>query len=543
MKKGKLYFAIFFLALFGCDKMFSQTPSFKWVLGSKTFNQSANYGTKGVSASINIPGARENSMSWTDQNNNLWLFGGHGYNESTNQGVLNDLWKYNVTTNQWTWISGSNTFNQAGVYGTQGTPDANNIPSARQNGVTWVDNDGNLWLFGGQKSGTNTFLNDLWKYDIATNMWTWVSGSNTSNQTSTYGTQNLASANNFPGARFGSCGWKDASNNLWLFGGQQYTSATERTNDLWKYSITTNMWTWVLGANTPNQNGNYGSKGITASTNVPGARQASITWVDNSGIFWMHGGYGFPETGAHSYLNDLWKFDANSNQWTWVSGSNTTNQGGVYGTSGIASANNLPGARQMSIAWKDLSGDLWLFGGWGYVGPPFGRLNDLWKYNITTNQWTWMAGANAINQSGTYGTMGVGATTNISGARRMSISWTDNTGKLWAFGGNGYDDIDSLGLLNDLWMIDIGVNTSNNSDTFKTNSIKIYPNPTNSLLYISGINAECIFQVFDIRGRKVITLEKINSNEIDVSSLENGTYFIKIIYKNENDGIIKFLKE
>jgi len=218
-------------------------------------------------------------------------------------------------------------------------------------------------------------------------------------------------------------------------------------------------------------------------------------------------------------------------------------QGGVYGSSGIASANNLPGARQMSIAWKDLSGDLWLFGGWGYVGPPFGRLNDLWKYNITTNQWTWVAGANAINQSGTYGTMGDGATTNISGARRMSISWTDNTGKLWAFGGNGYDDIDSLGLLNDLWMIDIGVNTSNNSDTFKTNSIKIYPNPTNSLLYISGINAECIFQVFDIRGRKVITLEKINSNEIDVSSLENGTYFIKIIYKNENDGIIKFLKE
>ncbi len=543
MKKGKIYLAIFFLSVFGCDKMLSQTPYFEWVLGSKTFNQSAIYGTKGTSSSTNIPGARENSMSWTDQNNNLWLFGGHGYNASTNQGVLNDLWKYNITTNQWTWISGSNAFNQAGVYGTKGVANASNIPTARQNGVTWIDNAGNLWLFGGQKSGTNTFLNDLWKYDIATNMWTWVSGSNTSNQTSIYGTQNIASDNNFPGARFGSCGWKDSSNNLWLFGGQQYTSATERTNDLWKYSITTNMWTWVSGANTPDQNGNYGAKGITAATNVPGARQASINCVDNSGVFWMYGGYGFPETGAHSYLNDLWKFNSTTELWTWVSGSSSTNQGAVYGTLGMASGNNLPGARQMSIAWKDLTGNFWMFGGWGYIDPPFGRLNDLWKYNIATNQWTWMAGANATNQSGTYSTMGVGATTNIPGGRRMSISWSDNTGKLWVFGGNGYDYIDSLGLLNDLWMIDIGVANSIISNESVNHFIKIQPNPAIEAISIIGVGDGSNVQIYDATGKLIIET-KFNTNlPICVSEFDAGIYFVLMKTKEGNLLHSKFFKE
>ena len=38
-----------------------------------------------------------------------------------NAGYLNDLWKYDRTNNEWTWVSGSNTVNQAGIYGTKGT--------------------------------------------------------------------------------------------------------------------------------------------------------------------------------------------------------------------------------------------------------------------------------------------------------------------------------------------------------------------------------------------------------------------------------------
>jgi len=542
MKKNRIYFSAVFVLIFCCDLLFSQTPNLKWVSGEKTFNQSANYGTKGVAASTNIPGARENSMAWIDTNSDLWLFGGHGYNASSNQGVLNDLWKYNITSNLWTWVSGTSTFNNAGVYGTKGIAASTNVPPARQNGNTWLDNNGNLWLFGGQKSGTNSFLNDLWKYDIATNMWTWISGSNTTNQTSVYGTQNVASSTNVPGARFGSSSWKDATGNLWLFGGQQYTSATERTNDLWKYNITTNQWTWISGANTADQNGNYGTKGTASSTNVPGARQASLAWVDNSGNLYLYAGYGFPASGAHSYLNDLWKYNISTNQWTWISGSDLTNQAAVYGTKGIPSASNLPGARQMSISWKDAAGDFWLMGGWGYIGPPFGRLNDLWKYSLSNNQWTWMSGANSINNQGAYGTNGISSTNNILGARRMSISWTDNTGKLWCFGGNGYDEIDSLGLLNDLWVIDVGISTNINSNTLELNLIKVYPNPTSDFLYISGIRKESSVQVIDIHGRKIISIENFISNRIDISNFENGIYFLSVIDQLGKVTNFKFMK-
>ena len=39
-------------------------------------NQAGVYGTKGVPAAANVPGARDESISWTDSTGNLWLFGG-----------------------------------------------------------------------------------------------------------------------------------------------------------------------------------------------------------------------------------------------------------------------------------------------------------------------------------------------------------------------------------------------------------------------------------------------------------------------------------
>ena len=51
----------------------------------------------------------------------------------------------------WTWMGGPQTLDDAGVYGTEGTPNRTNIPAARVDGQTWVDNNGDLWLFGGGK--------------------------------------------------------------------------------------------------------------------------------------------------------------------------------------------------------------------------------------------------------------------------------------------------------------------------------------------------------------------------------------------------------
>ena len=352
----------------------------------------------------------------------------------------------------WTWVSGTNTRYQPGEYGTMGLSSASNLPGTRRGSVSWKDSSGNLWLFGGEgydATGTDGYLNDLWKFD-GTN-WTWVSGANTANQAGVYGTMSVAHSANIPGARDSSVSWIDSSGNFWLFGGYGYDSAGVAgwLNDLWKFDGTN--WTWVSGANTVNQAGFYGTLGVADSANMPGARDSSVSWIDSSGNLWFFGGSGYDSTGTRDFLNDLWKFDGTN--WTWVSGANTVNQTGVYGTMGVASASNVPEARYGSVSWIDSSGNFWLFGGQGYdSGSALTLLNDLWKFDGTN--WTWMSGANIANQPGVYGTKGIADSANVPGSRRSSVSWIEDSGDLCLFGGYGYDSAWLLGYLNDLWCVE-----------------------------------------------------------------------------------------
>jgi N-acetylneuraminic acid mutarotase len=348
----------------------SEETPWTWISGSNTIDQVGIHGKKNVAAASNIPGARSGSVSWIDSGGNLWLFGGNGYDSTGYNGNLNDLWKFDGTN--WTWVSGSNTINQVGIYGKKGVAAASNIPGARSGSVSWIDSGNNLWLFGGNghdSTGYNGNLNDLWKFD-GTN-WTWVSGSNTINQVGIYATQGTAYSSNIPGARSGSVSWIDSGNNLWLFGGNGYDSTgyNGNLNDLWKFDGTN--WTWVNGSNTSDQVGIYGTKGVAAASNIPGARSNSVSWIDSSNNLWLFGGYGYDSAGTYVTMNDLWKFDGTN--WTWMSGSNTIDQVGIYGTKGVAAASNIPGARSGSVSWIDSSGNLWLFGGAGYM-------NDLWRY-------------------------------------------------------------------------------------------------------------------------------------------------------------------
>ena len=365
----------------------------------------------------------------------------------------------NAQLNQWTWVKGNNTANIYGVYGTKGTASAANKPGSRESAGTWTDGAGNLWLFGGEGYAASSpgYLNDLWKYNIITNEWTWVKGDNTVGAVGIYGTQGTAAAANKPGSRIGAVTWTDGNGNLWLFGGLgNTTSGGGFLNDLWKYSITTNEWTWIKGDNNPNMAGVFGTQGTAAPLNKPGARKNSISWTDGSGNFWLFGGYGFA-TGSLSFSNDLWKYNIATNAWTWVKGDNTPNTAGVYGTQGISSAANKPGARDQSVSWTDRNGNLWLLGGNGYAGSGSGFLNDFWKYNPINNQWTWVKGDNTPDVPGIYGVQGTAAATNKPGARHSCISWTDGAGNLWLFGGFGYG-ASGAGQLNDLWKYTLTTN-------------------------------------------------------------------------------------
>ncbi len=419
-----------------------------WVSGDQSSNHFGIYGIKGVAAASNKPGARMGSISWSDNNGNLWLFGGSGY-AASGFDDLNDLWKYNINIGQWTWIGGDNTVHNLSVYGIKGVANANNKPGSRYNSISWTDANGNLWLFGGvtdDASGGN--LNDLWKYNISSGQWTWVSVDSTYNGKGIYGVKGVATASNKPGAREHGVSWTDANDNLWLFGGIGYATTLKfsNLNDLWKYNINSGQWMWVNGDDTTSYSniGVFGIKGIAAVSNKPGATEGSISWTDTNGNLWLFGGY--------SLLNALWKYNIGSGQWTWVSGDSISSQVGIYGTIGVAAASNKPSAREGCVSWADAIGNLWLFGGYGQDGNNGGsQANDLWKYDIGSGQWTWISGDSTNNHFGIYGIQGLAAVSNKPGSRMHSISWSDNNGNLWLFGGGGYSSINH-GDLNDLWV-------------------------------------------------------------------------------------------
>lgn len=388
-----------------------------WTLlsGSGSLNLNANFGTKGVAAATNSPGSRRGSAAWTDSRENLlWLFGGSCYINGT-QGACNDLWKYNGIN--WIWVSGSNQLNQSGTYGSKGTPASSNIPGARYDSVSWIDSNNNLWLHGGYYSGY--LFADLWKFD-GTN-WTWISGSNSTSlvvgTNSNYGTMGVAASSNQPGARAGGVGWIDSLGNFWLYGGL-------RLSDIWKFDGTN--WIWIAGSNQFDQPAIYGTKRLSASNNSPGTRTRSVSWLDGQNNLYLFGGVSNEWTAISTnfaLFNDLWKFDGTN--WVWIGGPNTSNDLGNYGTKGTASPSSNPPARGLASFWRDGNGNLWIYGGITAFSAISLMANqrsaDLWKYDGTN--WTWASGSKV-----TYGgdppiLTTIGAPSSQPGAMYGSQSW------------------------------------------------------------------------------------------------------------------------
>jgi hypothetical protein len=321
------------LWLFGGDSLAAQTsqnlndlwsysPStgqWTWVGGANTAGNAGSYGTQGVPAASNLPPARTDAISWVDSAGVFWLFGGTQLNSTGSYlEVFNDLWNYSPSTGLWTWVGGSDAStmppNPSGVYGAQGSAAPGNVPGARLGGSVWLDASGNVWLFGGYgygATGSAGYLNDLWQYNPGTGLWTWVSGGNAVNASGVYGTQRAGAAGNTPGARGAAVSWRDNSGNFWLFGGFGYAQQAGYLgdlNDLWEYNLGSGVWTWISGSPSTVAAGSYGTKGVAATGNTPGAREQAAGWLDSSGNFWLFGGFGFDSSDEEDDLNDLWRF-------------------------------------------------------------------------------------------------------------------------------------------------------------------------------------------------------------------------------------------
>ncbi|MEQ9101076.1 MAG: fibronectin type III domain-containing protein [Imperialibacter sp.] len=437
----------------------------EWVLvaGLESIDESGAYGAPGEAGVGYYPGGRSYPSGWIDADDNVWIFGGHGYDAYGTLGHLNDLWKYNSATGEWAWMGGEDYSGAGGNYGTRGEGSTDNIPGSRANAVTWTDDNGDFWLFGGYSEDYDQYFNDLWKYNTASGEWTWVAGNDTADEDPVYGTLGEPSDANLPGGRSGAAGWYGSDGRLWLFGGHGKDNYNFRwwMNDLWSFDPGTGQWTWMAGPTYGGNSGIYGSLGEANIDNNPGSRRDASAFTATDGSFWLFGG---SELG---YYNDLFQLNPSSLEWTWWGGTDKPikENGGEYGVPGNGNVPT-PGGRMGAVQWVDDEGSLWLLGGTndvnerlGGTDDPFkkinGFFNDLWKYDQSTQSWKYLGGSLLLDQTaGNFGAKGISSSSNIPPPRLNAASWYGTDGQLWFFGGKSPSSA-----RNDLWKYDPDENT------------------------------------------------------------------------------------
>ena len=85
----------------------------------------------------------------------------------------------------------------------------------------------------------------------------------------------------------------------------------------------------------------------------------------------------------------------------------------------------------------------------------------------------------------------------------------------------------------------VGSIVTNTDFQHKTESKQIFPNPTHGKVNINLVNITC-FKVYNVSGSLVMSVD--NNNEIDLSSLPNGIYLLKV-FASETITIEKVIKQ
>jgi hypothetical protein len=64
-------------------------------------------------------------------------------------------------------------------------------------------------------------------------------------------------------------------------------------------------------------------------------------------------------------------------------------------------------------------------------------------------------------------------------------------------------------------------------NNIETNKLYVYPNPTNGLLNISGVNLSSNYILRDLNGR-ILRNSILTENKIDISEFQQGIYLLSI---------------
>lgn len=354
------------------------------------------YGEQGVSDELNTPPSLWKIKNSVVIEDDFYFFGGLdpcGYMDDNcvygGSDEHNSLWKYNMNSNQWTWVKGNDKKNILGFYGKKGEENVNNVPSARHNSLLWAEED-NIYLFGGQSINADGFF-DVWKFNLITNNFSWIDGKSYNYFHGIFNgianhymyDKDVASIFNYLETT-SDINWGQKGEKLWRY--YNVNSASE-FNGIWEYNVATSE-NFLLKPDSTIGIGDYGELGVPNETNFPPFRLFSLLWETDEKLYLMGG-----MKDSVTY-NDFWEFDKETNLWTWIGGAQYDQpEYNHYGEIGVPSAENYPRSRRNAATWVDELGNLWLFGGAHFHLSYY--FNDLWKYNPSVGVWTLMGGGYA----------------------------------------------------------------------------------------------------------------------------------------------------
>lgn len=296
-------------------------------------------------------------------------------------------------------------------------------PGSATHSVTWRDSLGRLWLYGGETS--SQFKNDLWLYTPSNAAWTLEDAN-----FDVFDVDN--NFNDKPGARNDSLAWFDATHNrLYMFGGFgiDLNGNPGELNDTWYYDITGEVWVFVGGGLTQSNGHSAGGPGDESTSFNPGGRRGAMIFTDGDDYY----AFGGSKDGGSTLLNDLWRFNTNSNQWAFMSGS----PGGNAGSSATQ-----PSGRTAAAVWEHIPADpdaAYMYG--GYNGLATSR--ELWRFDLNNRSWQRIKGndsgpasafaiANGIfhpvNEPGTFNDFVYGAMVSSK-----SELWLIENSRYWAY--------------------------------------------------------------------------------------------------------------
>ncbi|WP_452232592.1 T9SS type A sorting domain-containing protein [Lacinutrix sp. MEBiC02595] len=100
----------------------------------------------------------------------------------------------------------------------------------------------------------------------------------------------------------------------------------------------------------------------------------------------------------------------------------------------------------------------------------------------------------------------------------------------------GTNDLDYMALDAFSWAPGNTLSVDNN---IMDSQIQVYPNPTSKIIKISGLKSTTTYSIYDILGNQIKQGSATKNTEINIQSLANGMYFLKL----EEGNSFKFIKK